>query len=86
MAARYPCAARPRPGRGSLLEGERRRSRLLQHVARRLGEKSYPVWPRSDLLRGWADRHRDKFADIRDKTWAQAIFRPQPFPEIRHFK
>jgi hypothetical protein len=37
-----------------------------------------------DLLS--ADWHRGKFAGIRDKTWAKAALRPQPFPEIRHFK
>jgi len=59
---------------------------FYKHVARRMGEKSCPSWPRNDPLRGWADWHRGKFAGIRDKTWAKAALRPQPFPEIRHFK
>ena len=60
---------------------------FYQHVAGRLGEKSYPAWPRQDPLRVWADQHRSKFADVRDRAWAQVtLLRPQPFPEIRHFK
>jgi hypothetical protein len=59
---------------------------FYQRIARRLGEKTYPSWSRSDPLLAWVDHHRGRFTGIRDKTWAQAILRSQPFPEIRHFK
>ena len=50
------------------------------HVAECLGEQSYPRYLRYDLLRGWAERHRARFADIRLRAWGS------PLPEIRHFK
>jgi hypothetical protein len=39
-----------------------------------------PRYLRYDLLRGWAERHRARFADIRLRAWGS------PLPEIRHFK
>jgi len=55
---------------------------FYQHVAERLGEKSYPGYYllRPDPLRAWAENHRARFAGIRHRTWGPSL------PEIRHFK
>jgi hypothetical protein len=68
---------------------------FYQQLARRLGESPYPrSISHGPLLRkqtgqryGELASERDKLAEIRNRTWEQAILHPQSFfPDIRQFR